>query len=204
MIKCPTSLIYEAKPANQCGVTGAMFVRPLVRINGIPQDLPPHFKLDPCFIGAPLPGSIPLTSLSAGSLPANVTLVAGNFSTLATSTSAATTVLGPDGAFHPLPVDLDVQNLTLTAGAATLAISGGNTVNLPVRKRFAESSAGSLTFPYTGTKYPDEEYLEINGVLYGADSFSVAYAGNVATVTWVGSFALVAADIIKLHLTTVA
>lgn len=83
MATCPAALIYTSKPTAQCGVTNAMFVVPMVRINGIPQDLPIGMKLDPSVLPESSTGGTTLT-------------VATPVIALDTSASIPTSVVGTD------------------------------------------------------------------------------------------------------------
>ncbi len=47
---CVTALTFTSRTANCCPITGAQYVQPLIRLNGIPATLPKGTKLDPCVL----------------------------------------------------------------------------------------------------------------------------------------------------------
>lgn len=91
MPTCPTALTWTAKPTSQCGATNSMFVVPMVRINGIPQDLPKGMVLDPSVLPQSSTGGTLLT-------PAAPTVV------LDTSATIPTSVVGDDSFLLANPV----------------------------------------------------------------------------------------------------
>lgn len=91
------------------GSPNPRYIRPVVRINGMVQDAPVGYVVNPCFL--------PMEDIAAAT---NQTLSqAGNVVTLS----------GGGGSFT-LPTDLDAQTLSLTGDK--LSISNGNTVTIPV------------------------------------------------------------------------
>lgn len=91
------------------GSPNPRYIKPLVRINGMANDVPFGYTLNPCIL--------PMDEIATAT---NQTLSqAGNVVTLS----------GGGGSFT-LPTDLDAQTLALTGNQ--LAISNGNTVTIPV------------------------------------------------------------------------
>ena len=91
------------------GSPNPRYIRPVVRINGMVQDAPVGYVVNPCFL--------PMEEIAAAT---NQTLSkAGNVVTLS----------GGGGSFT-LPTDLDAQTLSLTGNR--LSISNGNTVTIPL------------------------------------------------------------------------
>lgn len=91
------------------GSPNPRYIRPVVRINGMVQDAPVGYVVNPCFL--------PMEDIAEAT---NQTLSqAGNVVTLS----------GGGGSFTLL-TDLDAQTLALTGNR--LSISNGNTVTLPV------------------------------------------------------------------------
>ena len=85
------------------------YIRPVVRINGMVQDAPVGYVVNPCFL--------PMEEIAEAT---NQTL---------TQTGNVVTLSGGGGSFT-LPTDLDAQTLSLTGNQ--LSISNGNTVSIPV------------------------------------------------------------------------
>ena len=91
------------------GSPNPRYIRPVVRINGMVQDAPVGYVVNPCFL--------PMEDIATAT---NQTLSqAGNVVTLS----------GNGGSFT-LPTDLDAQTLSLTGNQ--LSISNGNTITIPV------------------------------------------------------------------------
>ena len=91
------------------GSPNPRYIRPVVRINGMVQDTPVGYVVNPCFL--------PMDEIA---IATNQTLSqAGNVVTLS----------GGGGSFT-LPTDLDEQTLSLSGNQ--LSISNGNTVTIPV------------------------------------------------------------------------
>ena len=91
------------------GSPNPRYIRPVVRINGMVQDTPVGYVVNPCFL--------PMDEIA---IATNQTLSqAGNVVTLS----------GGGGSFT-LPTDLDAQTLSLSGNQ--LSISNGNTVTIPV------------------------------------------------------------------------
>ena len=91
------------------GTPKPRYFRPLVRINGMTNDLPYGSHLDPCWL--------PMDAIAEAT---NQTIsLAGNVITLS-----------GEGGTVTLPTDFDQQTLSL--GGAVLSISNGNSVTLPV------------------------------------------------------------------------
>ena len=91
------------------GSPNPRYIRPVVRINGMVQDAPVGYVVNPCFL--------PMEDIAAAT---NQTISqAGNVVTLS----------GGGGSFT-LPTDLDAQTLSLSGDQ--LSISNGNTVTIPV------------------------------------------------------------------------
>lgn len=85
------------------------YIRPAVRINGMVQDAPVGYVVNPCFL--------PMEDIATAT---NQTL---------SQTGNVVTLSGGGGSFT-LPTDLDAQTLSLTGNQ--LSISNGNTVSIPV------------------------------------------------------------------------
>lgn len=91
------------------GTPRPRYFRPLVRINGMANDLPFGNVIDPCWL--------PMEAIAEAT---NQTL---------SRTGNVVTLSGGGGSFT-LPTDLDAQTLRLTGNQ--LSISNGNTVSIPV------------------------------------------------------------------------
>ena len=91
------------------GSPNPRYIRPVVRINGMVQDVPVGYVVNPCFL--------PMEEIAEAT---NQTL---------TQTGNVVTLSGGGGSFT-LPTDLDAQTLSLTGNQ--LSISNGNTVSIPV------------------------------------------------------------------------
>ena len=91
------------------GSPNPRYIRPVVRINGMVQDAPVGYVVNPCFL--------PMEEIAEAT---NQTLsLAGNVVTLSDG-----------GGSFTLPTDLDAQTLSLAG--SQLSISNGNTVTIPV------------------------------------------------------------------------
>ena len=91
------------------GSPNPRYIRPVVRINGIVQDAPVGYVVNPCFL--------PMDDIAKAT---NQTL---------SKTGNVVTLSGGGGSFT-LPTDLDAQTLSLAGNQLT--ISNGNTVTIPV------------------------------------------------------------------------
>ena len=91
------------------GSPNPRYIRPVVRINGMVQDAPVGYVVNPCFL--------PMDEIATAT---NQTL----------SQTGNVVTLSGDGGSFTLPTDLDAQTLSLTGNQ--LSISNGNTVTLPV------------------------------------------------------------------------
>ena len=91
------------------GSPNPRYIRPVVRINGMVQDAPVGYVVNPCFL--------PMEDIATAT---NQTL---------SQTGNVVTLSGNGGSFT-LPTDLDAQTLSLTGNQ--LSISNGNTVSIPV------------------------------------------------------------------------
>ena len=91
------------------GSPNTRYIRPVVRINGMAQDAPVGYVINPCFL--------PMEEIAEA---ANQTL---------SQTGNVVTLSGGGGSFT-LPTDLDAQTLSFTGNQ--LSISNGNTVTIPV------------------------------------------------------------------------
>lgn len=91
------------------GSPNPRYIRPVVRINGMVQDAPVGYVVNPCFL--------PMEEIAEAT---NQTL---------SRTGNVVTLSGGGGSFT-LPTDLDAQTLALTGNR--LSISNGNSVTLPV------------------------------------------------------------------------
>ena len=91
------------------GSPNPRYIRPVVRINGMVQDAPVGYVVNPCFL--------PMEDIATAT---NQTL---------SQTGNVVTLSGGGGSFT-LPTDLDAQTLSLTGNQ--LSISNGNTVSIPV------------------------------------------------------------------------
>ena len=91
------------------GSPNPRYIRPVVRINGMVQDAPVGYVVNPCFL--------PMEDIATAT---NQTLA---------QTGNVVTLSGGGGSFT-LPTDLDAQTLSLTGDQ--LSISNGNTVSIPV------------------------------------------------------------------------
>ncbi len=91
------------------GSPNPRYIRPVVRINGMVQDAPVGYAVNPCFL--------PMEEIAEAT---NQTL---------TQAGSVVTLSGGGGTFT-LPTDLDAQTLSLTGNQ--LSISNGNTVTIPV------------------------------------------------------------------------
>ena len=91
------------------GSPNPRYIRPVVRINGMVQDAPVGYVVNPCFL--------PMEEIAEAT---NQTL----------SQEANVVTLSGGGGSFTLPTDLDAQTLALTANK--LSISNGNTVTIPV------------------------------------------------------------------------
>ena len=91
------------------GSPNPRYIRPVVRINGMVQDAPVGYVVNPCFL--------PMEEIAEAT---NQTL---------SRTGNVVTLSGGGGSFT-LPTDLDAQTLRLTGNK--LSISNGNTVTIPV------------------------------------------------------------------------
>ena len=91
------------------GSPNPRYIRPVVRINGMVQDAPVGYVVNPCFL--------PMDEIAEAT---NQTL---------SQTGSVVTLSGGGGSFT-LPTDLDAQTLSLTGNQ--LSISNGNTVTIPV------------------------------------------------------------------------
>ena len=85
------------------------YIRPVVRINGMVQDAPVGYVVNPCFL--------PMEEIAEAT---NQTL----------SQEANVVTLSGGGGSFTLPTDLDAQTLSLAG--SQLSISNGNTVTIPV------------------------------------------------------------------------
>jgi hypothetical protein len=92
--------------------------------------------------GTPTAPTLAISGGNTITLPAGVTSVSNTVTGTGAARTFSTTVNGIVGADVPLP-DTDAQTLTVggTADAPTLAISGGNTVNLPAAPTCASINA---------------------------------------------------------------
>ena len=90
------------------GSPNPRYIRPVVRINGMVQDAPVGYVVNPCFL--------PMEEIAEAT---NQTL---------TQAGSVVTLSGGGGTFT-LPTDLDAQTLSLTGNQ--LSISNGNTVTIP-------------------------------------------------------------------------
>lgn len=91
------------------GSPNPRYIRPVVRINGMVQDAPVGYVVNPCFL--------PMEDIATAT---NQTL---------SQTGNVVTLSGGGGSFT-LPTDLDAQTLSLAG--SQLSISNGNTVTIPV------------------------------------------------------------------------
>ena len=91
------------------GSPNPRYIRPVVRINGMVQDAPVGYVVNPCFL--------PMDEIAEAT---NQTL----------SQTGNVVTLSGDGGSFTLPTDLDAQTLTLAGNQ--LSISNGNTVTIPV------------------------------------------------------------------------
>ena len=91
------------------GSPNPRYIRPVVRINGMVQDAPVGYVVNPCFL--------PMEEIAEAT---NQTL----------SQTGNVVTLSGDGGSFTLPTDLDAQTLALTGNR--LSISNGNSVTLPV------------------------------------------------------------------------
>ena len=91
------------------GSPNPRYIRPVVRINGMVQDAPVGYVVNPCFL--------PMEDIATAT---NQTLA---------QTGNVVTLSGGGGSFA-LPTGLDAQTLSLTGNQ--LSISNGNTVGIPV------------------------------------------------------------------------
>lgn len=91
------------------GSPNPRYIRPVVRINGMVQDAPVGYVVNPCVL--------PMEEIAEAT---NQTL---------TQTGNVVTLSGGGGSFT-LPTDLNAQTLSLTGNR--LSISNGNTVSIPV------------------------------------------------------------------------
>ena len=91
------------------GSPNPRYIRPVVRINGMVQDAPVGYVVNP--------GFLPMEDIATAT---NQTL---------SQTDNVVTLSGGGGSFT-LPTDLDAQTLSLTGNR--LSISNGNTVSIPV------------------------------------------------------------------------
>ena len=91
------------------GSPNPRYIRPVVRINGMVQDAPVGYVVNPCFL--------PMEAIAEAT---NQTL----------SQTGNVVTLSGDGGSFTLPTDLDAQTLSLTGNQ--LSISNGNTVTIPV------------------------------------------------------------------------
>ena len=91
------------------GSPNPRYIRPVVRINGMVQDAPVGYVINPCFL--------PMEEIAEAT---NQEL---------TQEGNVVTLSGGGGSFT-LPTDLDAQTLALTGNR--LSISNGNSVTLPV------------------------------------------------------------------------
>ena len=102
------------------GSPNPRYIRPVVRINGMVQDAPVGYVVNPCFL--------PMEDIATAT---NQTL---------SQTGSVVTLSGGGGSFT-LPTDLDAQTLSLTGNQ--LSISNGNTVSIPVLTAGAEPAVVS-------------------------------------------------------------
>ena len=102
------------------GSPNPRYIRPVVRINGIVQDAPVGYVVNPCFL--------PMDDIAKAT---NQTL----------SQEANVVTLSGGGGSFTLPTDLDAQTLSLAGNQLT--ISNGNTVTIPVPSIGTEPSVVS-------------------------------------------------------------
>ena len=102
------------------GSPNPRYIRPVVRINGMVQDAPVGYVVNPCFL--------PMEAIAEAT---NQTL----------SQTGNVVTLSGDGGSFTLPTDLDAQTLSLTGNQ--LSISNGNTVTIPVPAIGAEPTVVS-------------------------------------------------------------
>ena len=102
------------------GSPNPRYIRPVVRINGMVQDAPVGYVVNPCFL--------PMDEIAEAT---NQTL----------SQTGNVVTLSGDGGSFTLPTDLDAQTLRLAGNQ--LSISNGNTVTLPVPAMGTEPAIAS-------------------------------------------------------------
>ena len=102
------------------GSPNPRYIRPVVRINGMVQDAPVGYVVNPCFL--------PMDEIAEAT---NQTL----------SQTGNVVTLSGDGGSFTLPTDLEAQTLRLTGNQ--LSISNGNTVRIPVPTVGAEPAVVS-------------------------------------------------------------
>ena len=106
---CPSRQTFVIGTPPTYGGPNPSYIKPLVRINGMVQDAPFGYTLNPCIL--------PMDAIADAT---NQTL---------SQTGNVITLSGGGGRFT-LPTDLDAQTLSLTGNQ--LSISNGNTVSIPV------------------------------------------------------------------------
>ena len=106
---CPSRQTFVIGTPPTYGGPNPRYIKPLVRINGMVQDAPFGYTLNPCIL--------PMDAIADAT---NQTL----------STQGNVVTLSGGGGSFTLPTDLDAQQLSLVGNQLT--ISKGNTVTLPI------------------------------------------------------------------------
>lgn len=106
---CPSRQTFVIGTPPTYGSPNPRYIKPLVRINGMTNDIPFGHTLNPCIL--------PMDAIAEAT---NQTL----------SQTGNVVTLSDGGGSFTLPTDLDAQTLSLTGNQ--LSISNGNTVTIPV------------------------------------------------------------------------